>query len=259
MTLKILGCCSGVEPVAKCGHASFVIEAGEEVYWFNTGEGCSDTAHLMGVDLTRVSNIFISHTYMENMGGLFNLLWFMFKLAGWKKKTLPNNGTIGLFIPNLESWYGVLEMLLHTREGCPWDTNVIAAQIKSGLLYKDKNLEVSAFHNKYSDAYDDEENERFFSFRIQSDGITVVYSGNIQELSDLDNALQTQCDYLLVETELHTVKDVCEYINTRPVKNVIFINYRREDMYDIQQLRLIAQEYTSCNVFFAESGDSINL
>ena len=86
MDLKILGCCSGVEPAAKCRNSSFAIEAGEEVYWFNTGEGCSDTAHLIGVDLTKVSNIFISHTYMENMGGMFNLLWFMFKLAGWQKK-----------------------------------------------------------------------------------------------------------------------------------------------------------------------------
>ena len=58
MTLKILGCCSGVEPVAKCGHASFVIEAGEEVYWFNTGEGCSDTAHLITMQLWRLQTLF---------------------------------------------------------------------------------------------------------------------------------------------------------------------------------------------------------
>jgi len=258
MELKLFGCCSGIEPVPKYKHTSFAIETEGEVYWFDAGEGCSDTAHLMGVDLTRVSNIFISHTHMDHMGGLFNLLWFMFKLSGWYKKPLPNNGKIGLFIPNMEAWEGVLQMLLHTCEGCSWDTDVIASQIKNGLLYKDKNIEVTAYHNTHLEAYEDG-NELSFSFKIQGDGKTVVFSGDIKELFDLDAALETPCDYLLVETGHHSIKDVCEYVNTKAVKNVIFIHHGREIIQNMEQSRLIAQEYAKCNVFFGEDGDSITL
>ena len=251
MKLKLFGCCSGIEPVPKYNHTSFAFETGGEVYWFDAGEGCSDTAHLMGVDLTRVSNIFISHTHMDCVGGLFNLLWFMFKLSGWYQKPLPNDGKIGLFIPNSEAWKGILQMLMHTREGCPWDTDVLMTQIKSGLLYQDKNIEVTAFANGHPHS---------FSFRIKGDGKTVVYSGDIKELSDLDAALQMRCDYLLVETEHHAIKDVCEYVNTKAaVENVIFLHHGQEVSCDIQKSRLIAQEYANCNVFFGEDGDSINL
>ena len=46
-------------------HTSFVIEHRGGVYWFDAGEGCAYTAHLLGVDLLAVQAIFISHVHMD--------------------------------------------------------------------------------------------------------------------------------------------------------------------------------------------------
>lgn len=257
MELKLFGCCGAGETMPKYMHTSFALTVGDEVYWFEAGEGCSNTAHLMGVDLTRVSNIFISRTHMDHMGGLFNLLWFMFKLSGWTKKPLPNDGKIGLFIPEIEAWEGVLQMLVHTREGCPWDKDVIAKPINSGLLYKDKNIEITAFPIQYLSNCR-EKKEQSFTFRIKGEEKTVVYSGDVYSLNDLDAVLEKPCDYLLLEVEHHSIKDVCEYVNAKEVKNVICIHHGSESGYQIQQARLYAQQYSS-KVFFGEDTDSITL
>lgn len=258
MELKLFGCCSGTEPMPKYKHTAFALEAGGEVYWFDAGEGCTDTALLMGVELSRVTNIFISHTHMDHVGGLFGLLWFLYKLPGWHKKPMLSGGKVGLFIPNMETWEGVLQMLISTREGCPWDTDVVATQIRSGVIFRDKNIDVIAYHNRHLEAYENG-SELSFSFKIRGEGKTVVYSGDVKELSDLDPLLEEPCDYLLVETGHHRILDLCSYVNQKSVDNVILIHHGREVLSNVQQARLTAQKYAKCNVFFGEDGDSITL
>ena len=59
MKLFIFGSCSGTEPITDRHHTAFAIEINKRIYWLDAGENCSYTAHLMGVDLLRVSDIFI--------------------------------------------------------------------------------------------------------------------------------------------------------------------------------------------------------
>ena len=68
MKLYIFGSCSGTEPWQNRHHTAFAIEIGGRFYWFDAGENCSYAAHLMGVDLLAVSDIFISHTHMDHVG-----------------------------------------------------------------------------------------------------------------------------------------------------------------------------------------------
>ena len=149
-------------------------------------------------------------------------------------------------------------MLLHTREECPWDTDVIATQIKNGCIYKDKNIEVSAYHNRHQEMYESG-NELSFSFKILCGGKTIVYSGDVKELSELDSLLEECCDYLLVETGHHQIKDLCEYVNTKNIKNVICIHHGREILCNISQARLAIQKYANCNIILGADGDSIAL
>ena len=44
MKLIFLGTCAGTEPMPDRKHASFVLEVGATLYWFDAGEGCSYTA-----------------------------------------------------------------------------------------------------------------------------------------------------------------------------------------------------------------------
>ena len=91
MKLWFFGTCSGTEPLPGRHHVSFALESEGGLYWFDAGEGCSYTAKLAGADLLAVKKIFISHTHMDHVGGLGNLLWNIRKLEWVEgRKTLFN-------------------------------------------------------------------------------------------------------------------------------------------------------------------------
>jgi hypothetical protein len=53
---------------------------------------------------------------MDHVGGLINLVY--------KLTTKSNNRNVNLFIPNMETWDGVLEMLKARNETYPWEEGV---------------------------------------------------------------------------------------------------------------------------------------
>ncbi len=70
MRLHIFGTCGGSEPMPGRHHVSFAVEHRDRLYWFDAGESCSYTAHLMcGVDLMRIRAVFISHTHNGSRRG----------------------------------------------------------------------------------------------------------------------------------------------------------------------------------------------
>ena len=73
-TVKFLGTCSGTEPFENMHHCSLIITVNGKNYWFDAGENCSFTAHMMGLDLQQVRAVFISHPHMDHIGGLGNLI-----------------------------------------------------------------------------------------------------------------------------------------------------------------------------------------
>lgn len=108
MKMYIFGSCSGTEPMKGRHHTALAFEINKRIYWFDAGENCSYTAHTMGVDLLSVSNIFISHTHMDHVGGLGNLLWNIRKIS-LMQRTFPYFGDITVHTPNIESFNGTLK------------------------------------------------------------------------------------------------------------------------------------------------------
>jgi len=70
---KILGSCSGTEPMIDRHHTSIVLEENGRNYFFDAGENAVHTAHTQGIDLTRTRAIFISHSHYDHIGGLTEL------------------------------------------------------------------------------------------------------------------------------------------------------------------------------------------
>ena len=97
-SILFFGTCAGTEPIPGMQHSAFAIRVGEFYYWFDAGEGCSYTAHLLGIDLLKVEKIVISHPHIDHVGGLANLLWTIRKISLMSKQ-LPRYDGNHVYMP----------------------------------------------------------------------------------------------------------------------------------------------------------------
>ena len=257
MQVYFIGCRASLPAVEKYMHTAFAIEINDAIYWFDAGECCAHTAHLMGVDLLKIKEIFISHPHMDHIGGLGNLLWNIRKLTK-TRKTLPVNGNIGLHISDMGTWEGLWKLLKNTQEAFEWDCKVIPSQIIRGDVYSDENIAVSAVHNRHMEKKETDI-ELSFSMKICCDGKTIIYSGDIKNLSELDELLQSPCDYLLIENAHQKIEEICAYANEKQIGTLVFLHHSKNVMENMQQYRIMAQNSAKCRIYFAEDGDRLTI
>ena len=231
MKLYVFGSCSGTEPIKNRHHTSIAFEINDRFYWFDAGENCSYTAHLMGVDLLKVSDIFISHTHMDHVGGLGNLLWNIRKISGRNKK-LPVYGDIKVYIPNTNTFDGIMTVLKHTEGSFSTEYNVSKEKIDDSFVLKNDDIEVIAIPNLHLPKKGSD--WQSFSFLIKAEGKKVVYSGDIKEFDELSEVLKDGCDLLLMETGHHKPEEVCQKIKDSnfSVKELYFLHHGRAILND---------------------------
>ncbi len=227
MKIYFLGTCCGAEPIENRNHASIMIECGDENYFFDAGEGCSRTAHLLGVDLLKVKKIVISHPHMDHVGGLCNLLWNIRKLSRVKKVN-PIHGDVEIYIPVLDTFDGVMQILKNSEGGYQNDYETNAIKVTDGVLFNDKNLKVTAFHNEHLLRNSENGDYRSFSFLIEGENKRLVYSGDIKSLTELDDIIGEGVDVLIIETGHRKILDVFEYVKNKNIGMVYFSHNGRE-------------------------------
>lgn len=257
MKLCIYGSCSGTEPMADRHHTAFSLEINGQIYWFDAGESCSYTAHLMGVDLLRVSHIFISHPHMDHVGGLGNLLWNIRKLSRVKKEP-PRFGDVRVYMPSMKTWEGILAILSQSEGGYQNDYQTLGIPVCDGVLLDTPAIRVTARHNRH--LKEQTEPYHSFSFLIEAEGKRIVYSGDVKDLSELSPWIEEGCDLLLMETGHHDPATVCQRLaeGEGRVKALRFLHHGRKILFEYNQALAECRALFPA-VTFSNDGDSLEL
>lgn len=258
MKLHFLGTCAGTEPMLDRKHTSFVIESDGRLYWFDAGEGCSHTAHLMGLDLLSVCRVVISHTHMDHVGGLGNLFWNIRKLTTVGEKRPTRFDEIELYIPNLETWDGIRTVLNNTEGGFATQFKIVPKLVEDGVLFDDGVMRVTAFHNHHL-RHNEGEPWRSFTYRIECEGQMLVYSGDLGSYSDMDEAIGEGCDAVIVETGHFGIDDVYGYMMQKEVGHVFFNHNGREVLSDREAAQKKLAEKFEGRATLCEDGMTVDL
>lgn len=255
--LHIFGTCSGTEPMPGRHHCSFAVEHEGDLYWFDAGECCSYTAHLMGVDVRNIRSIFISHPHMDHVGGLGNLMWTIRKLY------IRYGGEPGrkyhLYMPDRMTWPAIRQMLCQTEGDFINPFEIEEHPVRDGVVMEADGMKVSAMHNLHLTPLADG-SFRSYSYRICVGGKVIVFSADVKNYAEIEPLLKG-ADVLLAETGHHRPVKVCRELMEMDCvpETLMFIHHGRAILDEYEAAMAEARAVYPGKMIVLNDGDQFTL
>lgn len=261
MRITILGSCSGTEPMPGRHHTSLALELGEKTYFLDAGENCAYTSYLAGIDQVNTDSVFISHTHMDHIGGLPNLLWNIRKLC-WvdpENEDRLRGKNIHIFLPDLDVFEGMMKLLRGTEGNFKTVFQVEPHLITDGVL-TESPLKVEAFHNHHLGEPANGENWLSFSFELHAEGKKLVYSGDFKDLPELLPHMDG-ADLIFLETGHHRAFELCQEMVDSGISfdRVMFFHHGLQILHDFEGELALACQVLGSRVSFANDGTVVEL
>ena len=215
--ITILGSSSGMpSPSRFC--SSFLLETDKEKYLFDAGEGVSFSLLRNRIDFNQINFVFITHSHIDHLGGLFLLIQMMHLT---QRKTPLN---IHLPQEALEGVESFLRTLYLFKEKLTLKLNLYP--IKPNFTFKNEEITVNTYLNRHLLGNEEVIREYGFPNRMQSfcfvvswsagstgDEKKMIYSGDILSSDDLANLIFdadlviTECTHPRLEKLLSLMKE----------------------------------------------------
>lgn len=161
MRIIFLGSSHGIpEPNRRC--SSVLIEVGNNFYFVDMGTQAIEQLITRKISVDSVKGIFITHMHGDHTNGLISFL----DLGNWAFKTIDPvvhlPGPTEDAVEAIRSWLRCNGQVMREYRFC---------HVRSGALYQDDVVKVTAFQTKHNDAS--------FAYLFEAEGKRVLFSGDL--------------------------------------------------------------------------------
>ncbi len=235
LRVRILGSGSAI-PIMGRSNAAVLLLHGDRSYLLDAGESCAPTLLRAGLDLFSLRAVFISHMHADHIAGLPMLLEIMHLLGQKEEELAPlNSETMQLFLPSeaVKAWQQFQQAMYLSDDAISFDMAV--KPIKKGPFHDDDRIKVIAHENKHLknnrsfSRFRSSNKGQSYSFRVESQGKVLVYSGDIKKFSELLPILD-DADTLLLEMA-HCKPDNLQELADCNVRNIV-LTHLHDRYYD---------------------------
>ena len=246
MKLIIFGCLAGTNPRPGRNHTALAVEHNGFLHWFDAGENCSRTAYFMGYRAENIKRIFISHFHIDHCGGLMGLL-------GTLRRKEENCETMQIFTPE-PGVFPLMKKLLESTDSLSNGTVFEEHALQEESVSECEGVKVSWRPNAHL-APDSNGKARSWSFKIECEGKTIVYSGDVSSPDELGDWLR-KTDVLLMETGHHSAPELCRKFKheKRKISKLVFMHHGFEILDHYAETWDRARDIWDGELYFAEDG-----
>lgn len=251
--IYFLGTASGI-PTLQRFNTSVVLEASGNIYLFDAGEACSSLLIRNKIDYRKIRCIFISHMHSDHIGGIFQLIQTL--QLSLRNRYSVKEKAINLFVPKegINSLKKMFCAFYLMPEVLPFSLELFS--ISEAYFYKNSLMEVRAIANqhlkkgyreilqktqtKYPNAF------QSYSFLIKVQKKRILYSGDISDISELDEFLDN-IDVLILELAHIDFERTIKFLSQQSISKVIFTHlHPKFDDSNKNQLNQLQVQIKNC-------------